>query len=104
VRKRSTTTGSSESTATAMTPVLMAATAAETAITRCAGKMSVTLKAAEASAPTTKPTWTATVSRVDWPALIPQSARRAGTTADAENQHAMTKICTAAIRANWVFC
>jgi len=40
----------------------------------------------EAMAPVTKPSWTEAVSHTAAAALIVHSTRRAGTTADAENQ------------------
>ena len=51
-------------------------------------------------APVTNPSWTATVSRVAWNEEISQSRRSAGTTAEAENQHASTSTCTSAMSAS----
>ena len=98
--KRRVTAQGAPSTASAIRPVADAATRAETATTRCAGKRSARLSAADETAPATNPTCTATVSRVAWNELISQSRRRAGTTAEAENQQASTSTCTSAIRAS----
>jgi hypothetical protein len=79
--------------------VQAAAQAAPAAISRCGATRSARFSAVDPTAPSTKPSCTDAVSHTAAGALTPQSARSAGTTADAENHTASASTCTAAIRA-----
>jgi hypothetical protein len=80
--------------------VAVAPSAADVAMITGSRTRSARLTSAEPSAPVTNPSWTTTVSAVA-PALdTPHSARRAGTTADAENHSPMASICTSAFSAS----
>ena len=85
----------------AIVAVAVAATRAEPAASRVGDHRSARLSTALATAPVTNPSCTATVSSVPSPVLMPQSVRRLGTTAEAENQLDIASTCTRAMRPSW---
>ena len=83
----------------ANTAVQAAAASAHAAIIRCGASRSGRLNPVEVTAPTTNPSWTEAVSHTAAVALIDHSTRRAGTTAEAENQTVRLSTWTKAINA-----
>ena len=79
----------------------MTATPAPIPISRGGWTRSGRLVAAEASAPTTKPSWTPTVSSASPTRPISHSARRAGAAADAANHVETASTCTTDTSASW---
>ncbi len=84
-----------------MASVASAATAAPAPISRGGSTRSGRLVTAEASAPTTKPSWTPMVSNASPSGPISHSSRSAGAAAEAANQVATASTWTADTSTSW---